>query len=150
MHPLSNSGVHSITLLCCAVRCSGLLCGFLLLPQLLLGLLQDLAVVLGGELASSNLANISGRRRWCVVAFLLPPVVHVAVVAGQQHRRDSPAVPHLRAGILGIFQQSVPVALIGVAALLRQNAGNHAAQTVRHSHGGDLAAGEDEVADGEA
>ena len=33
-------------------------------------------------------------------------------------------MPNLRAGILGVFQQAVPVALVGVAAFLRQNARN--------------------------
>ena len=58
------------------------------------------------------------------------------------------AVPFLRAGVLGILQKAVPVALVGVAALLRQDAGDHAAQAVRQSHGGYLAAGEDKVACG--
>ena len=38
------------------------------------------------------------------------------------------------------------MALIGVAALLRQDAGNHTAQAVRQRHGRDLTAGEDKVA----
>ena len=41
------------------------------------------------------------------------------------------------------------MALVGVAAFLRQNARHHAAQAVCHGHGGNLAAGENEVSHGD-
>ena len=48
---------------------------------------------------------------------------------------------------MGVFQQAVPVALFLVALLLRQNARLEAEDAVGHHEAGQLAAGEDIVAD---
>ena len=71
------------------------------------------------------------------------------MVTAEQNGRDFSAVPLLGAGVLGVLQEAVPVALLGVAALLRQYAGHHAAQTIGNRHGGDLAACQHKVAQGQ-
>mgnify|MGYP007061162209 CR=1 FL=1 len=48
-------------------------------------------------------------------ALAAAPGVNFIVVAGQQHRRDGLALPHFRAGELGVFQQAVPVAFVLIA-----------------------------------
>ena len=68
------------------------------------------------------------------------------MMAAQQYGRHLAAVPLLRPGVLGILQKAVPMAFLGVATLLRQHTGHHTAQAVRHRHGGDLAAGQHEIA----
>ncbi len=73
---------------------------------------------------------------WCVYSFPWCASRHVAVVAAEQHHRHLAAMPLLRAGILGILQQTVPVALVGVAALLRQTPG-----TMRHRQSASAMAG---------
>ena len=68
------------------------------------------------------------------------------MVAGGEDLRDGPAVPDGGAGVLGIFQKAVKVALILKALRVSQNPGHHTAHRVRHRHGGDFAAGEHKVA----
>ena len=51
--------------------------------------------------------------------------------------------------VLGVLQQTVPVALLLVALLLGQNAGFQAEDAVCHHQAGQLAAGEDIIADGD-
>ena len=81
-----------------------------------------------------------------LIALFPAPVIYAAVVAAEEDGRNLAAMPLLGAGILGILQQSVPVALVGIAALLGQHPLLHTEQAVRHGHGRNLAAGEDEVA----
>ena len=54
-------------------------------------------------------------------------------------------MPLIGTGILRIFQKPCPVRFLGEAFLFRQHARHHAADGVRHGHGGDLAARDDEV-----
>ncbi len=70
------------------------------------------------------------------------------MVSAEQHLRHGAALPDLGARVLRIFEQAVPVALTGVALLVREDARHHAADAVRHGHGRDLAAREHEVAEG--
>ena len=58
-------------------------------------------------------------------------------------------LPGFRAGVLGVLQKTVPMALPHVAGRVRQHAGHQAAHRVRHRHGGDLPAGENKVSQGE-
>ncbi|CAN4014946.1 CopG family transcriptional regulator, partial [Dysosmobacter welbionis] len=44
-----------------------------------------------------------------LVALLFPPGSHLTVVTGEQDLRHCSTVPFSRAGVLGIFQQPVPV-----------------------------------------
>ena len=67
------------------------------------------------------------------------------MVAGEQYVRHAAAMPLVGTGILRILQEPCPVGLFGEAFLLGQHAGHHAADGVRHGHGGDLAARDDEV-----
>ena len=71
------------------------------------------------------------------------------MVAGEENVRHGTVVPHGGAGVLGILQKAVPVGFLLEALRVRQYAGHHAAHGVRHSHGGDLAAGEDKIAHGD-
>ena len=71
------------------------------------------------------------------------------MVAGQQHRRHSAAFPDLRAGKLGVFQQTIPVALILIALFLGQNTGLQAQDAVGHHQAGQLTAGQHIVTDGD-
>ena len=71
---------------------------------------------------------------------------YFSVVAGEQNLRDGPVMPHGGAGVLRVFQQAVPVGLFLKALCIGQNTGHHAADGIRHCHGGNLAAGEDEIA----
>ena len=80
-------------------------------------------------------------------ALFAPPCVDLLVVAAQQNVGYGTAFPDLGAGVLGVFQQAVPIALLLVALLLRQNAGLEAEDAVGHHKTGQLAAGEDIVAD---
>ena len=75
------------------------------------------------------------------------PFVNFFVVAGQQHRRHSAALPDLRAGKLGIFQQPVPVALILIAFFLSQHAGLQAQHAVGHNKAGQLTTGQHIITD---
>ena len=68
------------------------------------------------------------------------------MVAGEQYVRHAAAVPFIGAGILRILQKPSPVGLLGEAFLLGQHARDHAADGVRHGHGGNFAARDDEVA----
>ena len=81
--------------------------------------------------------------------FLPPPAGDLTVCAAAQNRRHLAPLPHVRAGVLRIFQQPVPVALAGEALLVRKHAGDKTAHGVGHRHGGDLAAGQDKVAEGD-
>ena len=64
-----------------------------------------------------------------------------------QHLRHLPAVPYRRAGIVGVFQQAVPVALVDEAAVVRQHPLTEAAHRVHHHQRPQLPAGEYKVAD---
>ena len=68
------------------------------------------------------------------------------MVAGEEDVGDLAAVPLLGPGVLGVLQKAVPMGLLHEALLVRQDAGDHAADGVADGHGRDLAAGEDEVA----
>ena len=70
------------------------------------------------------------------------------MVAGQELRRDGAALPDLWAGVLRVFEQPVPVALVRIALLVGEDARHHAADAVRDGHRGYLPAREDEVAEG--
>ena len=83
------------------------------------------------------------------IALFFPPVVHLPMVARQQHLRHLSTMPLLRPGVLWVLQQTVPVGLVGVAALLRQHPRHHPAQAVRQRHGRYLAAGQHEVPHGD-
>ena len=78
-----------------------------------------------------------------------PPAGDLAVYAAAQNGRYLAPLPHVRAGVLRVFEQAVPVALAGEALLIREHAGDKAAHGVCHRHGGDLAAGQDKVAEGD-
>ena len=54
-------------------------------------------------------------------------------------------MPHCRPGILGIFQQTIEMALVLEALGIRQNARHHTAYRIGHRHGSDLATGQHEV-----
>ena len=71
------------------------------------------------------------------------------MVAGEQHRRYGAALPHFGPGILGVFQQAVPVALVLVALFLGQNSRLQAQHAVRHHQAGQFAAGEHVIANGD-
>ena len=123
---------------------------FLLRGKFRLGLGQDLPLGLGGQLALVKPGEqVRPPGHGALVALLLPPGSHLAVVPGEQDLRHCPVVPHGGAGVLGVLQQAVPVGLLLEALLVRQDAGHHAAHGVAHCHGGDLPAGEDEVAHGD-
>ena len=71
------------------------------------------------------------------------------MIPGEKDLWHGPVMPHGGPGILGIFQQSVPVGFLLKALGVRQHTGHHAAHGVRYCHGGDLSAGEDEIAHGQ-
>ena len=58
-------------------------------------------------------------------------------------------MPLLGAGVLGVLQQAVPVALLLEALRVGEHPGHQPGHRVGHHHGGQLAAGEHEVADGD-
>ena len=72
-----------------------------------------------------------------------------SMVAGQQDLRHPAAPPLLGAGVLGILQQPLPVALVGEAHLLGQHPRHHAADAVRYGHGRNLAPGDHKVPQGD-
>ena len=118
--------------------------------KFLLGLLEDLSLCLGGELCLIEPGEeVRAAGHGTLVALLLPPGGHVGVVAGEKDLGDFAAVPLLRTGVLGMLQQAVPMGLLHEALLVRQDAGDHAADGVTDGHGRDLAAGEDKVAQGD-
>src|SRR5205814_7186271 len=57
------------------------------------------AEIIGPEVRPAGLREPLGLRT--------PPGGDLAVIAGQEHLRDRPALPELRAGILGVFEQAV-------------------------------------------
>ena len=67
------------------------------------------------------------------------------MIAGEQDLRHRPPVPYRRTAVLGVFQQAVEVALVLKALRVGKHPRNHAAHRIRHRHGGNLPAGEDEV-----
>ena len=67
------------------------------------------------------------------------------MIAGEQNFRYRPVMPHGGTGVLGIFQQSVPVGFLFKAFCVRQNTGDHAAHGIGNGHGRDFAAGEHKV-----
>ena len=58
-------------------------------------------------------------------------------------------MPHLWPGVLGVFQQTIPVALIGEALRVGQDPGDQATHGVRHRHGRDFSPGENKVSQGD-
>lgn len=95
------------------------------------------------------LVELRAAQTGALPALLPPPGIDLLVVALQQDRRHSTALPDLGASVLGVLQQAVPVALLLVALLLGQNAGFQAEDAVCHHQAGQLAAGEDIIADGD-
>ena len=71
------------------------------------------------------------------------------VVAGQQHVRYPAALPVGGAGVVGVFQQMRGEAFVGGAVGGAHDAGQQADDGVQHDQGGELAAGQHVVADGE-
>ena len=71
----------------------------------------------------------------------------LAVIAGDEHLRDRPALPHLRPGVLRVFQQAVGEALLGAGGLRAHDAGHQPHAGIDQRHGGDLAAGQHVIAD---
>ena len=72
----------------------------------------------------------------------MPPFGNFAMVAAQQNIRDPSPVPFHRVGILRIFQQSVPVALLGKALLAGQYTLHHPADAIHQYQRPQLAAGQ--------
>ena len=70
------------------------------------------------------------------------------MVSAQQHLRHGKAFPYLRAGVLGVFQKAVPMALPDIAHGVRQHSRHQPADRVRNRHGRQLPAGEDKVPEG--
>ena len=68
-------------------------------------------------------------------------------MSGEQDIRNRQIVPDRRLGVLRVFQQTVPVALVGEADLVCQYTGDHAADGVRHRHRRKLAAGQHKIAE---
>ena len=67
------------------------------------------------------------------------------MVAGKQDLGHFPAMPHGGAGILGVFQKAIEMALILETLRICQNAGHHAANCIGNCHGSDFTAGEYKV-----
>ena len=80
---------------------------------------------------------------------LPPPAFHPGVVTPEQHLGHAAALPGFGPGVLGVFQQTVPVALPGVAGLVREDPGHQATHGIRHGHGRDLPAGENKISQGD-
>ena len=112
-----------------------------ILAPLPLGQLGD------GVAGAPLLIQLRAAQTGALPALFAPPCVDLLVVAAQQNVGHGAALPDLGAGVLGVFQQAVPIALFLVALLLRQNAGLEAEDAVGHHEAGQLAAGEDIVAD---
>ena len=71
------------------------------------------------------------------------------MVARQQNLRHRHIPPYLRAGVLRIFQHAAPVAFVLEAGGLCQYTGHHPADGIGDDHGGQLAAGEHKITDGQ-
>ena len=78
---------------------------------------------------------------------LAPPFCDLAVIAAGEDGGDVGALEGLRAGVLGVFQEAVLEAFVGVAVGGAEDAGDEADHRFEQRHRGDFAAGEDEVAD---
>ena len=84
------------------------------LGRFLIGnLFQQLSVCFGGEV--QPFVHIRPPVSGAEDGLLPPPFGDVGVMAREEDGGHSPVVPYLRPGVLGIFQQAVPVALIGEA-----------------------------------
>ena len=70
------------------------------------------------------------------------------MIAGEEDLRHGSAVPDGGAAVLRVFQHPREVALVLEALRVCQDPGDHAAHGIGDGHGGDLAAGEDEIPDG--
>ena len=70
------------------------------------------------------------------------------MVAGEEDFGHLSSVPLGGAGVLGVFQQAVPVGFLLEALRVRQNAGDHAAHRIRHRHGRNFSAGQHKISDG--
>ncbi len=82
-------------------------------------------------------------------ALLAAPRFDLLVVAAQQNGGHRTSFPHFGAGVLGVFQQTVPVAFFLVALLLCQHAGLQAQHTVCHHKARQFAAGQDIITNGD-
>ena len=114
--------------------------------QLPFQLRQQLLILFGGQI--QLFIQVGPALPGAQKGLLPPPSLDFGVVAGGQDLRNFSAVPHSGAGILGILQQTVPVALIFKALGVGQHPRHQAAHRVRHRHGGDLSAGEHEIPQG--
>src|SRR5271166_508773 len=76
-----------------------------------------------------------------------PPGSHLAVIAGQKHVGDRKPLPHLRLGVVRVFEEVLSEALLGSRHLLAHNAGNEAHAAVDQYHRGKLAARKYIIAD---
>ena len=70
------------------------------------------------------------------------------MVAGKQGIRNLFALPDLRAGVLGIFQQIIVKTFRYAGVLIFQNAGNHPGNRVDHHHCRKLSSGQHIISDG--
>lgn len=71
---------------------------------------QQLLILLGGKIQSG--VEIRAALAGAEDGLLAPPTGDVLVIAGAENGGDLPAVPLLGAGVLGVLQQAVPVALL--------------------------------------
>src|SRR3954469_23298015 len=79
---------------------------------------------------------------------LLPaPAGDRGVVAGEEHLRDGAALPLARPGIVRVFEEAGPDALLGRGGVLAHHAGQEPDAAVEERHRGDLAAGKHVIAD---
>ena len=99
---------------------------------------QQLLILFGGQiqLGIEIRAALTGAED----GLLAPPPGDVFVVAGAEDGGNLPAVPLLGAGVLGVLQQAVPVALLLEALRVGEHPGYQPCHRVGHHHGGQLAA----------
>src|SRR5581483_3408351 len=77
------------------------------------------------------------------------PGGHFGVIAGAQHLGDRPALEVLRPRVMRVFEQAGGEALLGGGGLLAHHPGQEAHAGIEQRQGGDLAAREDVIADGD-
>ena len=108
---------------------------------------QQLLVLLGGQVQLG--VQVGAAVPGAEDGLLAPPTLHLFVVAAGEHLGYLHAVPLGGAGVLGVFQHAVPVALVLKTGVMGENPGDEAAHSVCHRHGGDLTAGEDKIPQGD-